>query len=87
VEILDEILRVTGRKRLKVHIPMPLARLQAALLEFIFPKLLRVAPPISRDQLLMLQEDNTGDPKTADELFSLKPGTFAEGIAKYLVRG
>ncbi len=83
-EILDTILQVTGRKRWKLHLPMSLARLQAAVLEFIFP-LFGQAPPLNRDQLLMLEEDNVGNPKPANELFHLQPITFKAGIASYLM--
>jgi uncharacterized protein YbjT (DUF2867 family) len=81
--ILDTILQVTGRKRMKLHIPMALARMQAAVLEFLFP-LFGKAPPLNRDQLLMLQEDNIGDPRLAADLFDVKPVSFKEGIAAYL---
>jgi NADH dehydrogenase len=84
--ILDAIMEVTGRKRMKLHVPMPLARIQAAILEFIYPVLLRKAPPLNRDQLLMLLEDNTGNPQPANDLFGLKPVSFKEGIAEYLGR-
>lgn len=83
-EVVDAILQVTGRKRWKIHVPMRLARFQAALFEFIFPKVLGKAPPLNRDQLIMLSEDNMGNPKPANELFGLKPGSFKEGIASYL---
>lgn len=86
-EILDAILEVTGRKRLKLHLPLWLARSQAALLEFAFPVLLRKAAPLNRDQLVMLQEDNLGNPRAAIELFGLKPVPFRRGIGKYLQRG
>jgi len=85
-EILDAILRVTGRKRLKLRLPMGLARAQARLLEFIFPRLLGRAPPLNRDQLLMLMEDNIGNPKLANELFGIKPIPFTQGIETYLGR-
>jgi len=83
-EVLDQILAVTGRKRWKLRVPMELARRQAAALEFIFPRLLGKPPPINRDQLLMLQEDNMGNPQPANELFGLKPIPFRDGIARYL---
>ena len=85
-EILDAILEVTGRKRLKLHVPLWLARIQAALVEFVFPVLLRKAAPLNRDQLVMLQEDNIGDSQAAIELFGLKPVLFREGIERYLKR-
>jgi uncharacterized protein YbjT (DUF2867 family) len=86
VGVLDAILAVTGRKRLKLHVPMGLARLQAAALEIIFPRLLGKAPPLNRDQLLMLNEDNVGDPRPANTLFGINPISFGEGIEAYLKR-
>jgi hypothetical protein len=62
---------------------MSLARIQAAMLEFVFP-LFGHAPPLNRDQLLMLLEDNVGHPQPANELFGLKPIPFKQGIASYL---
>lgn len=85
-EVLDAILDVTGRMRLKIHVPLALARFQATILEFIFPKLLGKPPPLNRDQLLMLAEDNVGNPELANALFGLKPIPFKRGIAKYLCR-
>jgi len=61
-----------------------LARVQAALLEAIYPRLLGKAPPLNRDQLLMLSEDNVGDPRPADEMFRLKHLSFREGIERYI---
>jgi uncharacterized protein YbjT (DUF2867 family) len=86
VEVLDSILEVTGRRRLKLHVPMSVARLQAAILETICSKLLGKAPPLNRDQLLMLGEDNVGNPQPSNEFFGLKPIPFKEGIARYLKR-
>ena len=51
-ELLAYILQETGRKRRMIDVPMWLARLQASLLE------LTPAKPLTRDQLLMLEQDN-----------------------------
>ncbi len=83
-EMLDQILVVMGRKRWKLRLPLGLAWCQAVFLEFIFPWLLRKAPPFNRDQLIMLEEDNAGDPRGAERLFGLEPVLFREGIARYL---
>jgi NADH dehydrogenase len=85
-EIVDQIMGVLQRRRLKLQVPLGLARCQAALLEFIFRSLLRKASPLNRDQLIMLQEDTVGNPQPANELFGLKPVTLREGIAGYLGR-
>ncbi|HEU5071926.1 MAG TPA: complex I NDUFA9 subunit family protein [Verrucomicrobiae bacterium] len=82
--VLDAVLHATHRRRLKLHVPLPLARLAAAALEFLFPVLLRQAPPLNRDQLLMLKEDNVGEREPAAAQFGLTAKPFAEGIAAYL---
>lgn len=79
-EVLDVILEVTGRRRWKWHLPMPLARLQAAMFEWSFPTLLGQAPPLNRDQLIMLQENNIGDPEPAATLFRSDIQPFKDGI-------
>jgi len=86
-EIVDRILGVLRKRRLKVQVPLGLARCQAAAMEFVYRRLLRKAPPLNRDQLIMLQEDNVGNPQPANELFGLKRATLQEGIARYLGAG
>ena len=44
-EIVDRILEVLGKRRLKLQVPPGLARCQAASLEWLFARLLRKAPP------------------------------------------
>jgi uncharacterized protein YbjT (DUF2867 family) len=83
-EIVDRIQAVLGKRRLKLRVPLSLARCQAACMEFILPHLLRKAPPLNRDQLLMLEEDNVGNPQPANELFKLQPVPLQEGIAGYV---
>ena len=86
-QILDLILEVTGRRRWKAHLPWWLARCQAAFLEFACGQLLRRPPPLNRDQLTMLQEDNVGEPRPAIALFGISPAPLKEGMAGWLKRG
>lgn len=85
-QVLDAVLAAQGRRRLKLHLPLPLARAQAALLEGLFPLLLRRPPPLNRDQLLMLQEDNVGDPAPADRDFGLDHEPFAAAMRRQFSR-
>ena len=85
-QLLDQIMDVMQKRRLRLHLPLGLARAQAACLEFIFPRLLGKAPPLNCDQIIMLQEDNTGNGQPARELFRLELPGFREGITKYLRR-
>lgn len=86
VELLDRIMEVTGRPRAKLHLPAPLARLQATFLEATLGAFLHKPPPLTRDQVLMLQEDNVGDPGPAERLFGLKQRGFVEDIRDYVDR-
>ncbi len=83
-DILRTILAVLGRSRLLLHIPLPVARAQAGFLEFLYGRLLKVPPPLNRDQLIMLQEDNVGNAAPAKALFNLPEEPFADGIRRYL---
>lgn len=85
-QILADILAATGRRRLLVRIPGGLARLQAGLLTVLYAGLLHRPPPLNRDQLIMLSEDNLGNPEPANKMFGLTPPPFCEGIREYLRR-
>ena len=84
-QILEAILAATDRKRWKLHVPLGIAWCQAAALEFIFG-VVGKPPPLNRDQLVMLQEDNVGNPQVANEMLGLEQKGFAEGVARYLGR-
>jgi NADH dehydrogenase len=79
-EIVDKIALVLGRSRpLKIHIPMPVMKLGAALAEAMLSR-----PPITRDQLLMLQEDNVTSERALEDVFGIEPTGFEEGMRTYL---
>lgn len=84
VEILRTILDVLGLKRRVVRVPMGLGLALAAVLEVVCPNWLQRASPLTREQLRMLQEDNTGDPQAAVELSGRASPSFRDGIAAYL---
>lgn len=67
--LIDLILRSKGISRLKVHLPVWAMKGPASLAEWILPR-----PPLTRDQLTMLQEDNIcSEDDAAKELgFSFK---------------
>lgn len=83
-EILGMVLEVLGRKRALIHLPWGLAGVQARILETIYPRLLGKASPLNREQILMLQEDNVGDPEPACRMFQFEPVRFREGIRRFL---
>jgi NADH dehydrogenase len=78
-DIIDRIAGVLGKGVYKVHVPMALMRPGAALAEAVFPK-----PPITRDQLLMLEEDNVTDENPLEDVFGITPPGLEEGMRTYL---
>lgn len=83
-EIVQAVMEVTNRRRLKLSLPFAVARVQAAFAELLFARLFHKAPPLNRDQVTMLREDNVGDARAANELFRLRHERFGDEIARYL---
>lgn len=77
--LIDSIARQLGKRCLKLHVPMPFMRLGAALFE---ATLLR--PPITRDALVMLEEDNVTGDNALPSFFGINPAPFSEGLKSYL---
>jgi uncharacterized protein YbjT (DUF2867 family) len=77
-ELYERIARTLGKRRRRVHVPIPLARTGAAVVERL-PR-----PLLTRDQLTMLEAgDNVGDPAPAREAFGIEP----IGLDEQLRRG
>ena len=83
-EILNAILKATNQKCLLIPVPFELSKPVAALMEFVYSKLLKKPPPLNRDQLQMLQEDNVGESQWTTDLFKLEQTPFLQGIETYL---
>lgn len=80
---LDEIIDMIGlilkrRKVRKVHLPFPLVRRMALVLQG-FPFF-----PVTTDQLLMLEEDNVCDPTPFYRTFGVSPLSFRTGLERML---
>lgn len=79
VELLDMIAAALGRRRrLKVHVPIGLVRPMTQLLHRL------PGYPLTPDQLLMLEEDNTCDPSAFFSTFGLTPVPLAAGLRSLL---
>jgi NADH dehydrogenase len=66
------------RRRLKVHAPIRLVRSVTQLLHRL------PGYPLTPDQLLMLEEDNTCDPSAFFSTFGLTPVPLAAGLRALL---
>lgn len=72
-EIVESLLRVRGRRRLLVPVPWAVASVQGLVAEWVFAGLLGQAPPLNRDQVRMLREDNVGDPGPMERELGVRP--------------
>ncbi|MCI0529130.1 MAG: hypothetical protein L0Y56_16970, partial [Nitrospira sp.] len=77
--LMDLLMKIKGKRRLKGHLPMAAVRFQAALMESILPR-----SPLTRDQLLMLEEDNIVTDQAASQDFSVTLASLEEVLPGYL---
>ncbi|MBM3858508.1 MAG: complex I NDUFA9 subunit family protein [Verrucomicrobia bacterium] len=80
-ELYDKLASALGLRRPKLHLPLGIARAMAAVMEQVLHQ-----PPFTRDQLLMVGEDNVGDPQPSERDLSVIPEVFEDGLARYLTR-
>lgn len=66
-----------GVKKPMVHVPASVLNVVAAVTEAIMPK-----PPVTRDQLANLGRDNITDSRAIQDVFQLRPLTFAQTLTK-----
>ncbi len=79
-EIVEEVLRGMGRRRLLVPVPVPLIRLVAGAAETV-----HLPFPVATDQLRQLRYDNVGAPDCVRASFGWDPSPM-EGALTYLRR-
>ena len=70
---------LTASKPVLHPIPLPLCRIAAAVAERLLPN-----PPLTTDQVVMLEEGQFGDPTPAAEILGFRPGPLGAGLAAYL---
>ncbi len=76
------IAEAMGVKKPVFHMPLVFLRPLARLFETALPK-----PPVTVDQLIMLQEDNVCGMQDIRDAFGLEPAAFREGLKKFIRRG
>lgn len=67
-EIVNEVMRVTGMKRLKMPMPIPLISALTSVTDRLLP-----AFPVSHDQISSLQRPNYTDPEAFERTFGVTP--------------
>ena len=77
-QLLDRIAHAMNRTMIKIPVPFWYMNALASLFEY-FPWF-----PVSRDQLIMLKENNTCDPTPFAQTFGISLTPFEEGIRTYV---
>jgi uncharacterized protein YbjT (DUF2867 family) len=76
-ELYERIARTLGKRRRRLHVPVSVARVGAAMVEHL------PSPPLTRDQLTMLEAgDNVGDTTAAREAFRIEPIPLDEQLRR-----
>ena len=77
-EIVAQLKTALGSNKPTVHFPIPLVRPVVKFMEALLPR-----PPVTEDQLVMLQEDNICSMNDLMDL-GIRPVKFAEGLSYFL---
>lgn len=85
-QMLQRMLKVANRTRMLVRVPPGLGRFQALLLEVLLGKIANTPPPLNRDQIIMLEEGNTGNGAPANELLGLHHPKFEQALRQSIKR-
>jgi len=78
-EVTSAIAEAMGLRRPPVHLPLFLMEPMARALETVLSN-----PPLTTDQLIMLQEDNVCSMRDIRDAFGIEPVTFSEGLKKFI---
>jgi len=77
-EIVEVLKAALGTSKPTVHFPLALMRPVACAMEHLLPR-----PPVTNDQLTMLEEDNVCTMEAMDEL-GIKPVKFSDGLKRFI---
>jgi len=77
--VTKAIAAAMGVDRPVVHMPLFFMRTMAMVAETVLSK-----PPVTTDQLIMLQEDNVCSLRDIREVFGIEPVKFREGLSRFL---
>ncbi len=78
-EVTRALAEAMGRERLSLHIPLFFVKAMAGVFESVLPN-----PPVTVDQLVMLQEDNVCGLRTIRDAFGFEPVAFREGLRRFI---
>lgn len=75
-QMVDIICRTMGRRRLKLHLPIWVMRINVLLMELFMSR-----PPINSEMLKMLRVRNVAEPGMVEQTFGFRPGLMEGNIS------
>jgi len=81
-EIVQTLSRSMGHIRPPVEVPMGLMKLGAAVFERLLP-----SPPVTSDQLRLLEQDNICDLNAVEKHFGFRPVKYEDALREFIDRG
>lgn len=78
-KIVETLSRSMGHSRPSFNIPMGLMKLGAAVFENIFS-----SPPVTSDQLRLLEQDNICDPDSVEKNFGFRPVRYEDALREFI---
>ena len=81
-EVTTTLAEALGVHRPVLHLPLALMKPVAGLLEALLP-----VPPLTADQLIMIQEDNICSMQDIHDAFGVEPVAFRKGLAQFITAG
>jgi NADH dehydrogenase len=81
-EITVAIADAMGVKRPTLHLPLFFMKSLATVFEAVLPK-----PPVTTDQLIMLQEDTVCNMRDIRDTFGIEPIGFRDGLKNFIRPG
>lgn len=77
-QIVETLAQASGLSRPSFPIPMGLMKFGASLLEKMLP-----SPPVTSDQLRLLEQDNITDLQAVERHFGFRPKTFGDAVREF----
>jgi NADH dehydrogenase len=78
-EMVEKLSKALGYSRPAFTIPMGLMRFGASLMEKVLP-----SPPVTSDQLRLLEQDNICDPKSLENNFGVIPVKYEDALKEFI---
>lgn len=78
-EIVETLSSALGRSKFSVNIPMGLMKLGASIFEKVLP-----SPPVTTDQLRLLEQDNICDLDAVEKHFGFKPARYRDALKEFI---